>query len=62
MDGCITNDGDVFLYGARNVYKDLSISKKVRFNLCHTTLDYYVLFSSPSFAKILALQAGEFLQ
>ena len=29
MDGCITNDGDAFLYGARTVYKDLCISGKV---------------------------------
>ena len=27
MDGCITNDGDAFLYGARTVYKDLSTSE-----------------------------------
>ena len=30
VDGCITNDGDAFLYGARTVYKDLCISGKVR--------------------------------
>ena len=29
MDGCITNDGDAFLYGARTVFKDLCISGKV---------------------------------
>ena len=29
MDGCVTNDGDAFLYGARTVYKNLSIDKKV---------------------------------
>ncbi|XP_032242889.2 uncharacterized protein LOC5517074 [Nematostella vectensis] len=28
VDGCITNDGDAFLYGARTVYKDLCISAK----------------------------------
>ncbi|KAJ7392253.1 hypothetical protein OS493_013632 [Desmophyllum pertusum] len=28
VDGCITNDGDAFLYGARTVYKDLCISGK----------------------------------
>ena len=27
MDGCITNDGDAFLYGARTVYKDLFTSE-----------------------------------
>lgn len=27
VDGCITNDGDAFLYGARTVYKDLSTSE-----------------------------------
>ncbi|XP_074628888.1 flap endonuclease GEN homolog 1-like isoform X2 [Acropora palmata] len=27
VDGCITSDGDAFLYGARTVYKDLSTSE-----------------------------------
>ncbi|CAH3147543.1 unnamed protein product, partial [Porites evermanni] len=28
VEGCITNDGDAFLYGARTVYRDLCISGK----------------------------------
>lgn len=28
VDGCITSDGDAFVYGARTVYRDLSISGK----------------------------------
>lgn len=30
VDGCITNDGDVFLYGARTVYKNFNMNSKVR--------------------------------
>ncbi|XP_077407967.1 flap endonuclease GEN homolog 1 [Vanacampus margaritifer] len=28
VDGCITNDGDVFLYGARTVYKNFNMNSK----------------------------------
>lgn len=29
VDGCVTNDGDAFLYGAETVYKNLTINTKV---------------------------------
>ena len=42
MDGCITNDGDAFLYGARTVYKDLSTSEvRLRYSGIITSSSWY---------------------
>lgn len=30
VDGCITNDGDAFIYGARTVYRNFNMNSKVR--------------------------------
>ena len=29
VDACMTNDGDAFLYGARTVYRNFTMDKKV---------------------------------
>ncbi|EDO44985.1 predicted protein [Nematostella vectensis] len=50
VDGCITNDGDAFLYGARTVYKDLCISAKV----CKKIIKIYI-----KVYKILGLRRTE---
>jgi len=30
VDGCVTNDGDAFLYGALTVYRNFTMNPKVR--------------------------------
>ena len=39
VDGCITNDGDAFLYGATTVYRKFAIDGKAQVN----TIDKYVM-------------------
>lgn len=31
VDGCLTNDGDAFLYGAKTVYRNFTMNAKVLF-------------------------------
>lgn len=31
VDGCLTNDGDAFLYGAQTVYRNFTMNTKVFF-------------------------------
>ncbi|XP_068609205.1 flap endonuclease GEN homolog 1-like [Brachionichthys hirsutus] len=33
VDGCITNDGEAFLYGARTVYRNFNMNSKVRLHI-----------------------------
>ncbi|XP_072299245.1 flap endonuclease GEN homolog 1 [Eucyclogobius newberryi] len=39
VDGCITNDGDAFLYGARTVYKNFNMNTKDPQVECYQTSD-----------------------
>ena len=32
VDGCLTNDGDAFLYGAQTVYRNFTMNTKVFFS------------------------------
>ena len=51
MDGCITNDGDVFLYGAKTVYRNFSINSKV----CLQENYSYPIFSENNIILVLLM-------
>ncbi|KAK2547751.1 Flap endonuclease GEN-like protein 1 [Acropora cervicornis] len=50
VDGCITSDGDAFLYGARTVYKDLSTSEVRLILKCFTGISSFLF---PSLCGIM---------
>ncbi|KAK8780104.1 hypothetical protein V5799_018561 [Amblyomma americanum] len=54
VDGCITQDGDAFLYGARTVYRKLSIEDKDPHVLAYTIADIEMKLSLDR-EKLIAL-------
>lgn len=44
VDGCLTNDGDAFLYGAQTVYRNFTMNTKVFFLSLFQHLFYTLLF------------------
>lgn len=47
VGGCITNDGDAFLYGATTVYRNFTINSKVGFTIDSFNFSYslFILLS-----------------
>ena len=44
VDGCITNDGDAFLYGAQTVYKNFNMNTKVQNGPIYLLIRCKILF------------------